>query len=154
MLCNICGHECADDASFCPKCGKSFAPKTQEPIAGSEEIAETPINTDYVNNAEVVETQPKQQSKLVLILGIVALAVNATLGCLCGCLGSLPGIACAIVGIVMGMKEKQNYAPGEKNKNTETGLILCYVALGIFVVSIIVNFILGGVLGSMSQLNW
>lgn len=144
MFCPGCGSHCEDNSPFCPKCGKNLG------TAGADSVV---VET----NAEgaVVNTQvaPKNESKTVLILGIVSLAINGTLGCICGCLGGLPGIVCAIVGLVMGFKEKGNYAPGQKNKNTEIGIILCIVSLALVVLFAIINAIIGGVAGYMSSFD-
>lgn len=87
--------------------------------------------------------EPKKTGTIVLVLGIVATVINAGLGCFCGCLGSIPGIVCAIVGLVMGFKAKKEYAPGEKDKKNDIGVILCFVSLGIVVIVSIINAILG-----------
>jgi len=127
MICPVCGTQCEENAKFCQNCGHNFTDAQPNPVF----------------NAQVVNPAPVQESSTVLILGIVAMAVNAGLGCLCGCLGMLPGIVCAIVGLVLGTKEKKNYFAGQKNKKTEIGFILCIVALVLAVVISIVNAVLG-----------
>lgn len=140
MFCPSCGNMCAEGTQTCPSCGHSFA------------TANTNTNPTY--NAEPYQPTgyqpvvPKKSNNAPLILGIVGLVINLGLGCLCGCLGMLPGIVCAIIGLVLAIKAKKDYAPGEKDKNVEIGFILCIVALGLAVVITIVNFIFGAALGS------
>lgn len=143
MFCPDCGNYCENNAPFCPKCGKNL---------GTADANTAPV----VEATPVVDAQvaPKKESKTVLILGIVALAINGTLGCICGCLGGLPGIIAAIVGLVMGIMEKKNYAPGEKNKYTTIGIILCIVSLVLVVLYAIINFVIGGMTGFMSALDY
>ena len=127
MFCPNCGTPCDDGAKMCPNCGNDLATPRTDPFAA----------------AAAMNAFPKQDSSVVLILGIVATVVNSGLGCLCGCLGMFPGIVCAIVGLVLGIKEKKNYVFGMKNKKTEIGVILCIVALVLAVVISIANFVIG-----------
>lgn len=68
------------------------------------------------------------------------------MGCLCGCLGALPGIVCAIISVVLGSKAKKELAPGVEDKNVKTGMLLSYIALGVAVLFIVLNAVLGGVI--------
>lgn len=131
MFCPTCGNNCPDNAISCPNCGHSFG-NAQQP----------PVNPYMYNNAPAA---PKN-SKTVLVLGIVALVICATMGCLCGCLGALPGIVCAIISIVLGSGAKKELAFGQEDKNIKTGMLLSYIALGVAVLFIVLNAILGGVL--------
>ena len=149
MVCPNCGNQCNDDAQFCTNCGASVAAAAaEEPVV--ETVAEVVEEATPVCEAEVVNPAPKKESIITLILGIAALVINSGLGCFCGCLGSFPGIVCAIIGLVLGFKERKNYAEGEKNKKNEIGIILCFVALGAAVLFTILNMILGG-LSAMIQ---
>ncbi len=161
MFCPSCGTQCVDDAKFCPNCGHSFAQVQNQP--SSEKTAtyySAPVEMSgapngynpnpaggYNSNGGFVPNPgapvAKRYSTAVLVLGIVATLINSGLGCLCGCLGSIPGVICAIIGLVLGFKGKKTYAPGEKDKKNDIGIILCFVALGILVVVSILNAILG-----------
>ncbi len=173
MFCPSCGNQCVDGAKFCPSCGHSF-PQEQPVADNSVYNAETvvmpsePVSFNanpadsynagynanpnpaggYNPNPVTSSAAPKKNGTIVLVLGIVATVINSGLGCLCGCLGSLPGLVCAIVGLVLGFKAKKEYAPGEKDKKNDIGVILCFVALGIMVVMTIINAILGGVMAA------
>lgn len=173
MFCPSCGNQCADGTKFCPSCGHSF-PQEQSVVENSNYNTETvvmanePVNYNpnpadgynagyntnsntaggYNPNPVTPPAAPKKNGTVVLVLGIVATVINSGLGCLCGCLGSLPGLVCAIVGLVLGFKAKKEYAPGEKDKKNDIGVILCFVALGIMVVMSIINAILGGVMAA------
>ena len=81
-------------------------------------------------------------------MGIVSCAINLQFG-LCGYLGMLPGLVCAIIGLVFGLKNRNTYQPGEKDARNKVGLILCFVALGLFAIMSIVN----AALGAMSYLD-
>ena len=151
MFCPNCGNSCPDNVNNCPTCGHAFqvqqAPQQpygygqpQQPYGQAPYGQQAP----YGYNAPA---QPKS-TKPVLILGIVALVINATLGCLCSCLGALPGIVCAIISIDMGAKAKKDLAPGVEDKNIKTGMLLSYIALGLAVLFMILNAVLGGVLAS------
>lgn len=155
MFCPSCGSQCADDAQFCPDCGCSLA-QTQPEQINSDSFGTDPgcnSNPNYSSipssnpnpgyNANPVNPAPKKNSTVVLVLGIVATVINSGLGCLCGCLGSIPGIVCAIIGLVLGFKAKKQYAPGEKDKKNDIGVILCFVSLGIVVLTSILNAIIG-----------
>lgn len=143
MLCPNCGNQCKDDAQFCTNCGAAIAAAAaEEPVV--ETVAEPVVEATPVCETEVVNSEPKKESIITLILGIAAVVINSGLGCLCGCLGSFPGIVCAVIGLVLGFKERKNYVDGVKNKKNEIGIILCFVALGLVVVFTILNTILGG----------
>lgn len=162
MFCPKCGTQCEDGARFCQSCGNTIAGVQAEPV-GNANVNPAPAAPAYnadVNPAPVAPVAPnpaaapcapaapKQDSSVVLILGIVAMVINLGLGCLCGCLGMLPGIGCAIAGLVMGLKEKKTYVPGQKNQKTDIGVILCIVALVAAVIISIINFALGATLYS------
>lgn len=153
MFCPNCGNNCPDNVYSCPTCGHSFGQPQQTPNDQSQQAPygqpqqapygqQVPYGqqTPYGYNAP---TQAKN-TKPVLILGIVALVICATMGCLCGCLGALPGIVCAIISIVLGSKAKKELAPGAEDKNVKTGMLLSYIALGVAVLFIILNAVLGG----------
>jgi len=142
MFCPKCGNNCPDNVPSCPTCGYSFAQAQQSPYGQPQQ---TPYGQQpYGYN---VPAQPKN-TKPVLVLGIVALVINATLGCLCSCMGALPGIVCAIISIVLGAKAKKELAPGVEDKNIKTGMLLSYIALGVAALFIILNAVLGGVMAS------
>ena len=155
MFCPNCGKQCEDSAQFCANCGASFTQTTAQPEASV--VNETPAapdygynpNPGYIPNTGYNPNQPyapapeKRNSTAVLVLGIVATVINLGLGCLCGCLGSIPGIVCAIIGLVLGFKNKKTYAPGESDKKNDIGVILCFVSLGILLVVTIINMIIG-----------
>ena len=149
MFCPNCGNNCPDNVNNCPNCGHAFA--QQAPQQPQYQAPQQPYGQDpYGQQAPYGYNAPAQpkSTKPVLILGIVALVINATLGCLCSCLGALPGIVCAIISIVMGAKAKKNLAPGVEDKNIKTGMLLSYIALGVAVLFMILNAVLGGVLAS------
>ena len=150
MFCPSCGNQCVDDPKFCPACGHAFPQNPDQPVVeNTDSIPNQPVDTPSVSpvydantgytggynsneNASFFINTPaasKKSGTTVLILGIVATVINSGLGCLCGCLGSLPGLVCAIIGLVLGFKAKKKYAPGEKDKNNEIGVILCFVDL-------------------------
>ena len=171
MFCPNCGNNCPDNVNACPNCGHAFAQQAPQQPYGQAPYGQAPHQPygqapygqapygqapqqpygqapygqqPYGYNAPA---QPKS-TKPVLVLGIVALVINATLGCLCSCLGALPGIVCAIISIVMGSNAKKQMAPGIEDKNVKTGMLLSYIALGVAALFIILNAILGGVLAS------
>ena len=172
MFCPSCGNQCADDAKFCPACGYAFSQSADQPVVeNTDGIPHQPVdspsaspaydvNTGYTggynsneNSPYFINTPaaPKKSGTTVLILGIVATVINSGLGCLCGCLGSLPGLVCAIIGLVLGFKAKKEYAPGEKDKHNEVGVILCFVALGIMIFMTIINAVLGGIMAAYNS---
>ena len=130
MLCPTCGSYCEDHAQQCPVCGNEL--NAQQPV------------TEAVNDPIVTTQAPVKKSKASLVLGIIALADAATLGCLCSCLGSFPGIVCAIIGLILGLKEKK---VNPDNGANNTGVVLCIVALVVAVVFIVINAVLGGLNG-------
>lgn len=164
MICPSCGNTCEDNLQFCPDCGYrlSIAPVTpvaepqapvipvqeQPPVAQTVAPGLTPNaapNYGYVPpvyHAEPVRPAAERKSGLVLTMGIISCAVNLQLG-LCGCLGTLPGLVCAIIGLIFGFKNRRTYQPGEKDAKNKVGLILCFVALGLFVFFSILNAVLG-----------
>ena len=168
MFCPNCGNNCPDNVNTCPNCGYQFAqaqqpqqpvygygqpqqPNYEQPNYSQQPYAQAPYSQQpYGYNAP---QQPKS-TKPVLVLGIVALVINATLGCLCSCLGALPGIVCAIISIVMGAKAKKELAPGVEDKNIKTGMLLSYIALGVAVLFMILNAVLGGVLASSGMYDY
>ena len=176
MFCPNCGNNCPDNVNTCPTCGHAFAQAQQAPQQpqapygqpqqapygqapygqpqqpyGQAPYGQAPYGqAPYGYNAPA---QPKS-TKPVLVLGIVALVINATLGCLCSCLGALPGIVCAIISIVMGSKAKKELAPGVEDKNIKTGMLLSYIALGVAVLFMILNAVLGGVLASSGMYDY
>lgn len=119
--CPKCGVELADDVSFCTECGEKLV-----------EVKAAP----EVEAAPATEAAPaaKKNPSVDLILGIVSLVLTF-IPFLCY---SAPIVA--IVGIVFGAKEVK--AGGKK-----TGLILSIIALVIFVLSIIIGFIGGIIIG-------
>ena len=146
MFCSNCGTNCPDNVNNCPNCGAPVGqPQNQAPQTPYGQ--QMPYYGQQTPYGYGVPTQPKN-AKAVLVLGIVALVICASTGCLCGllfgCLGSLPGIVCAIISIVLGSNAKKELAPGVENKNVKTGMLLSYIALGVAVLFIILNAILGG----------
>ena len=131
MFCPTCGAPCNEGDKACPYCGYTF------------ENAQTAPAEPVIVVEETAPVAPKKPNNTVLILGIVSVLINAGLGCTCACLGSLPGIACAIIGLILANKEKKEN-PGVENKNTKIGTILCYVALALAVINTIINAIAGG----------
>ena len=163
MFCPNCGNNCPDNVNTCPNCGHAFAHAQQAPQQPAYEYGQpqqapqqpqAPYGqAPYGQQPYGYEPQPKS-TKPVLVLGIVALVINATLGCLCSCLGALPGIVCAIISIVMGSNAKKEMAPGTEDKNVKTGMLLSYIALGVAVLFIILNFILGAVMGASGMFDY
>lgn len=172
MFCPNCGNNCPDNVNTCPNCGHAFAQAQQpsyeygQPQQPSYEQPQQPYGQAPYGQAPYGQApygqqpygynapaQPKS-TKPVLVLGIVALVINATLGCLCSCLGALPGIVCAIISIVMGSKAKKELAPGVEDKNIKTGMLLSYIALGVAVLFMILNAVLGGVLASTGMYDY
>lgn len=142
MFCSNCGTNCPDNVNNCPNCGAPVGqPQNQTPQAPYGQ--QMPYYGQQTPYGYGVPAQPKN-AKAVLILGIVALVICASMGCLCGCLGALPGIVCAIISIVLGSNAKKELAPGVENKNVKTGMLLSYIALGVAALFIILNAILGG----------
>lgn len=148
MFCSNCGTNCPDNVNNCPNCGApvgkpqdqpSQNPYGQQPYYGQQQ----PYYGQQSPYGYSIPAQPKN-TKPVLVLGIVALVICASMGCLCGCLGALPGIVCAIISIVLGSKAKKEMAPGVEDKNVKTGMLLSYIALGVAVLFIVLNAILGG----------
>ena len=168
MFCPNCGNNCPDNVNTCPNCGHAFPQAQQapqqpygQPQQPSYEQPQQPYGQAPYGQAPYGQApygynapaQPKS-TKPVLVLGIVALVINATLGCLCSCLGALPGIVCAIISIVMGAKAKKELAPGVEDKNIKTGMLLSYIALGVAVLFMILNAVLGGVLASSGMYDY
>jgi len=175
MFCPNCGNNCPDNVNTCPTCGHAFPQAQQAPQQPSYEYGQpqqpsyeqAPQQPAYEQAPYGQPQQPYGQqpygynapqqpksTKPVLVLGIVALVINATLGCLCGCLGSLPGFVCAIISIVLGSKAKGGMAPGTEDKNVKTGMLLSYIAIGVGVLFIILNAVLGGVLASSGMYDY
>lgn len=156
MFCPNCGTQCDDSASFCQECGTKInqsqpvenvtAPSTNfdtNPMGQLEPRANpnpNPGYNPYYGNAPV---EPQRNSTAVLVLGIIAVVNNLLFGCFCACAGCLPGLVCAIIGLVMGFKNKKTYAPGEKDQKNDIGVILCFVSLGVMVVMTILGAIIG-----------
>ena len=165
MFCPFCGSQCTEEAKFCPSCGRTLSQEspvfsdaasvpsqtTDAPNVPSENTFNPNPAGGYDPNAYystpfTPSAEPQKSGTAVLVLGIVATVINSGLGCLCGCLGSLPGLVCAIIGIVLGFKAKKEYAPGETNKKNDAGVILCFVSLGIMLLMTILNAVLGGLM--------
>ena len=147
MICPNCGAE-AGTGAFCTSCGAKM-PENAQPVY---QAPETNYNNPAVNPApaynayDAAPAQPKKNgtSTAALVLGIVGVAGNTILGCLCGCLGSFPTIICSIIGLVLGIKAKNEAAArGETDSKAKTGVILCIVALVLAVVITIINAVLG-----------
>ena len=166
MFCPNCGNNCPDNVNTCPNCGHAFAQQAPQQPYGQPQQApygQAPYGQPQQPYGQApygqqpygyeAPAQPKS-TKPVLVLGIVALVINATLGCLCSCLGALPGIVCAIISIVMGSNAKKQMAPGIEDKNVKTGMLLSYIALGVAVLFIILNFVLGAAMGASGMLDY
>ena len=141
MFCPGCGSSYEEGAKFCPRCGKDL--REEQPAAEQANKLEKFTDFGVETNPVIEEPVSEKKSVAAFVLGIVAVMLNSGLGCLCGCLGSLPGMICAISGLILGFKEKSNLAPGSKNVLNTIGIILCFVALGIMVLSIAYNAVLG-----------
>ena len=96
-----------------------------------------PYDYQSMPAADYLYTEPKKSNSAPLILGIVGLVLNVLLGCCCTCFGVLPGIVCSVIGLVLAAKARKEYAPGEKDKNVETGFILCIIGLVIGILILI-----------------
>ena len=160
MFCPNCGNNCPDNVNTCPTCGHAFAQAQQAPQQPYGQPQQAPYGQQPYGQAPYGQ-QPygygapqAKSTKPVLVLGIVALVINATLGCLCSCLGALPGIVCAIISIVMGSNAKKEMAPGTEDKNVKTGMLLSYIALGVAALFIILNFILGAAMGASGMFDY
>lgn len=152
MICPNCGAE-AGTGAFCTSCGAKMPENTQpvyqapQNTYGNPNMNPVPAYNPY--NAAPVQPKKSGASTAALVLGIVGVAGNTILGCLCGCLGSMPTIICAIIGLVLGIKAKNEAAArGETDSKAKTGVILCIVALVLAVVIAIVNAVLGAVVYS------
>ena len=135
MFCPNCGNNCPDNVSTCPTCGHAFPQAQQAP---QQPYGQAPYGQAPQQPYGYPPVQPKGNTA-VLVLGIVGL-VCSVLGCCCS-YTIIPGIICAIIGIVLGSKAKKEQAPGAEDKNVKTGLILSYIGLGVGVLMMILAII-------------
>ena len=143
MFCPNCGAQCDNSAAHCPNCGAVISQTADGAAYNSPSVAAPNYGYNPNPGYNAASAAPKRSSTAVLVLGIVAIVINLGLGCLCGCLGSIPGIVCGIVGLVLGFKNKKTYAPGETDKKNDNGVILCFVSFGILLVVTIINMVMG-----------
>ena len=140
MFCPNCGNSCPDNVNNCPTCGHAFQVQQapQQPYGygqPQQPYGQAPYGQQPYGYPPV---QPKS-NQAVLVLGIIGL-VFSTLGCCCS-YTIIPGLICAIIGIVLGSKAKKEQAPGAEDKNVKTGLILSYIGLGVGVLMMILAII-------------
>ena len=136
MRCTNCGTELQPGATFCTNCGAAVT-----------------ANYDYQQNAYApavpTEDPGKGKGTVAMVMGIIAIAMNATCGCIFSCLGSIPGFVCAAISIIMAimaMNESKN--AGFQNKKATIGLILSIVSVVVAIIFIILNGILGGAMSA------
>lgn len=174
MFCSNCGNQ-VGDAKFCSACGAQVNPTPEtnpEPeVVPAPEVNPIPEETPAPEAEPVFEAAPTAQSvavpepvnayseapvdpgksggKTALILGIVALALGTICSCLLACLGGIIPLGCAIAGIIVGSQAmKKSQAAGFTNSQAKTGVILSAVAIGVIVIFVIINAIVGGVLAA------
>lgn len=154
MFCPNCGNNCPDNVNNCPNCGHAFAqaqqPQYQAPQQpyGQAPYGQAPYGQQPYGYPPV---QPKGNTA-VLVLGIVGL-VCSTVGCCCSYI-IIPGLICAIIGIILGVKAKKELAPGVEDKNVKTGLILSYIALGVGILMLILAIVGLALMGSAGLLDY
>ena len=142
-FCKNCGKPMDMSANVCGNCGTPVtdAKLTQKPNA-PEPAAPDKTTADPGQSA----------GKTSMILGIVALAMGAICSCLAACLGGFVPLVCAVVSIVMGSQAmNKSKAAGFENKQAKLGMTLSVVAIVVIVIFIIVNSIIGGVSGFLSE---
>ncbi len=145
MVCNVCGASNADDAKFCANCGNVFGNAAAEQAGNSfgydPNVAS--VEPNYSTTPEI--TDPGKTFGLVsMIIGIVSTVLGLVCSCALSCIGGfLPALA-GIAGIVLGIlgmnKSKQ---VGLKNKFALIGIILSSVGVGVVLIIVIINLILG-----------
>ena len=119
MICPSCGNCCDYGVQCCPYCGCTFC---YPPV-----VQQSPQPIKHRNSAAVLR------------LGIMSLVLCAGVGCCLGCVGTLFGYIFALSGIIWGFINRKTYLPGEKDVINDTGLILCFIAVGLGLVFAIIS---------------
>ena len=164
MFCNKCGQEITENGRFCQHCGATLAaepaPVENAPYAQQYQNAPQPNQFPPVYPGAPVNQMPPaapmkpvdpgaSQGQTSFILGLVGLIAGAICSCGCAFLGGILPAVASILAIVFGNQAKQkSAAAGFENKQARTGMILGIVGISVIVVFIIINAILGAVLGA------
>ncbi len=149
MVCKNCGMENAEDFAFCAGCGAALTADDAAPEATT--VPEYTYEADAFEDTTPATDPGKVFGIIALICGIVAVLVCLGCTCVCGCLGSLPGILCGVAAIVLGViGMNKSKAAGYKNTLGVVGMILGIVGLAVFLLCTIVNMVIGGVSGLMN----
>lgn len=114
----------------------------------SPERSSIPVVEGVINPAAASAADPGKGEGIVsLILGIIAIIFGSACSCFLACLGGMIPLGCAVVGIVLGRQAvKKSRNAGFTNTPAQVGTILCGVAIGVIVVFIIINAVVGGVI--------
>lgn len=117
MNCPSCNASCGDDQSVCYRCGTPLTTNPQSNYQQQYSYNPTPVQ---VNNPD---------SGLAMGLGITSL-VCTLFSCLCGCLGSIPGLICGIIGLVISIRcRKATTVSGASDSKATTGMVTSIIAL-------------------------
>ena len=146
MFCQTCGTPIEEGAKACTVCGTFVENTTPVVTTNPEPVYSAPINT----TPSTPTVDPGQSDgKTSVILGIVALAMGTICSCLAACLGGFVPLVCAVVSIVMGTQAmNKSKAAGFENKQAKLGVTLSIVAIAVIFIFIIVNAVIGGILGA------
>ena len=139
MICKNCGAQIPDGSAFCTECGTRIQeePAVQEPVqeepavqepVQEEPAVQEPVQPEYVPYEQPVVTDAAQNTTPILILGILAVALNSI-----PYVGWIGGIICAI----LCSKKVKEYlaAGGALAGKAKVGKILGTVGLILSIVS-------------------
>ena len=152
MFCSHCGQEISENNRFCQNCGAPVTP-AYTPAEEDLNYQQPQESLQYTAYPPVYPAAPADpgatHGTVAFVLGLVGLIVGAICSCGCAILGGiLPLIAC-ILAIVFGYQAKQESAQvGLHNSRAQTGVILGIIGIAVILVFIIINAIVGAVMGA------
>jgi hypothetical protein len=132
--CPTCGVSNSDKATFCSKCGATLAKKKKQ----------TPNTTSAGTNGLAITS---------MVLGISSLPLSC-----CYFIGIIPAILAVVFGFIARKKIKESNGAIKGDGMAIAGIATGLCTIGIFVISIAIFFISGGMSGSfwkeyLNQMN-